>query len=269
MNANTAAWSVSAESAKGPHKAINQDRHSWRSFGDGSEMALAVADGHGSSAHPRSDTGAELAVSAFLEAASDFRTSIQQEDELSQLKCQAEDDLPRNLVLSWQHLVEQHWAGNPIADADPATASPALLYGTTLVGALITDALVVGWQLGDGDLCFIDADGQITTPLHRRTETLGDETDSLCSSNAQLLVHTYWAPSPQTDAPVLVAMSTDGLSKSFVSFDSYLEFLTGLHNLLRTDNAQKVQREIPGWLQKASSYSGDDTTLIVAWREYR
>ena len=260
------AWSVFGQSATGARKPVNQDKYRWQTFKDDTELALAVADGHGSSAHPRSDTGAELAVTAFLEAAADFRESIQRH-ELRQLKLQAEQDLPRNVVRSWQQRVQEHMGNHPATEHQADEVSPTVLYGTTLVGALITDALVVGWQLGDGDLCFIQADGQVTTPLYRGADALGDQTDSLCSSNAQLLMHTYWRPSPGSDAPVLVAMSTDGLSKSFVSYESYLEFVSGLHNLLKTDGADKVKGEIPGWLQLGSSFSGDDATLIVAWRD--
>lgn len=267
MTAKTAAWNVFGWSAKGAQKPVNQDRYDWQPFEDDTELALAVADGHGSSAHPRSHTGAELAVTVFLEAAADFRASIQRH-ELRQLKLRAAEDLPRNVVRSWQQRVREHMGNHPATDREAEEASPMVLYGTTLVGALITDALLVGWQLGDGDLCFIHADGQVTTPLHQDAGALGDETDSLCSSNAQLLMHTYWRPNPGPDAPVLVAMSTDGLSKSFVSYDSYLEFVSGLHNLLKTDGAEKVKGEIPGWLQKGSSFSGDDATLIVAWREH-
>lgn len=267
MSATTPAWEVFGHSSTGAHKHVNQDRRGFQPLGDGTGLVLSVADGHGSSAHPRSDVGADLAVRTFLESVASFHASIQQGEQRRQAKPRAEEDLPRNIVRSWQQRVRQHMAENPDTGHD-RDVDPAVLYGTTLIGALITDALVVGWQIGDGDLCFIEADGQTTTPLHRGMDNLGDETDSLCSSNAQLLMHTYWRPGDRTGAPVLVAISTDGLSKSFVSFDSYLEFLSGLHHRLRTDGAGKVREEIPGWLQKASSFSGDDATLVVAWREH-
>lgn len=267
MNATPPTWEVFRHSCTGAHKHINQDRHGCEPLTDGTGLLLAVADGHGSGAHPRSDIGAELAVSAFLEAGANFYASIQPGDQLRQVKPRAEADFPRNIVRGWHQRVSQHLAGNP--ETSPAhSAAPAVLYGTTLIGALITDTLIVGWQLGDGDLCFIETDGQITTPLHRGLDNLGDETDSLCSASAPLLMHTYWRPADGTSGPVLVAMSTDGLSKSFVSFDSYLEFLSGLHGRLRADGAAKVRDEIPGWLQQASSFSGDDTTLVAAWREH-
>ena len=266
MNADTPGWEVFGDSAAGARKHVNQDRRGAQQLGEGTAVLLAVADGHGSAAHPRSDTGADLAVSAFLEAAAGLYASIKPGEPLSKVKARAEEDFPRNLLRSWQDRVKSHWEENP--DEGPGRgASPAVLYGTTLIGTLISDAVVIGWQLGDGDLCFIEADGQITTPLRREMDSLGDETDSLCSSNAHLLMRTSWRRCETAGEPVLVALSTDGLSKSFVSFDSYKEFLSGLHARLRTDGTAHVEAEIPGWLQKASSFSGDDATLAVAWRK--
>ena len=266
MNTVTPAWEVFGGSATGAHKHVNQDRHACQSLDDGTGLVLAVADGHGSAAHPRSDIGAELAVSTFLEAAASFHASIKP-GEHGRVKTRAEGDFPRNVVRAWQDRVKAHMDENP-DDGPDRGGPPAVLYGTTLIGALITSALVIGWQLGDGDLCFIETDGRITTPLRRKgTDDLGDETDSLCSANAHVLMRTCWRRDDGTDGPVLVALSTDGLSKSFVSHDSYEEFLSGLHGRLRTDGTTQVQEEIPGWLRKASSFSGDDATLVVAWRE--
>lgn len=267
MNAVTPAWEVFGHSSTGAHKHINQDRHGFQMLRDEGGLLLAVADGHGSAAHPRSDIGAELAVSVFLEAAAGFHASLQPGEPAKQVKARAEQDLPRNVIRAWQQRVKAHMEENP-EDSPDGAAAPAVLYGTTLIGAMITGAVVAGWQLGDGDLCFIEPDGQITTPLRREMDSLGDETDSLCSSNAQLLMRTCWRRSDSTGGPALVAVSTDGLSKSFVSFDSYKEFLSGLHARLRADGTAHVEPEIPGWLQKASSFSGDDATLVVAWREH-
>jgi len=263
----TPAWEAFGHSSTGAHKHINQDRYTFEPLGNGDGLVLAVADGHGSAAHPRSHIGAEQAIRAFLQGAAAFHASIKTGEPPSKVKARAEEDLPRNLVRAWQQRVTAHVEENP-DDGQDRGAALAVLYGTTLIGVLITGTLVVGWQLGDGDLCFIEADGEITTPLRRDVDSLGDETDSLCSGNAQLLMRTCWRRGDGTGQPVLVAVSTDGLSKSFVSFDSFKEFLSGLHGRLRTDGTAKVQEEIPGWLQKASSFSGDDATLVIAWRAH-
>lgn len=261
----TATWQVLARTAKAARKNVNQDRHGWTVFPGG--IALAVADGHGSAAHPRSDIGAHLAVQAFLHIVGEFRAGLQPDLPLKQVKIRAEDYLPRNLVHEWRQRTEDDLAKNPVNRGEHDLAATSSLYGTTLIGAMITDTLVLGWQIGDGDLCLITPDGQTATPLRNPTDTLGDETDSLCSDDAQRLVRTYWRPTPAIDAPALIALSTDGLSKSFVSFDGYLEFITGIYQRIIHDDEGKVSENLQDWLEQASSFSGDDATLIAAWQK--
>jgi serine/threonine protein phosphatase PrpC len=263
VSTGTAAWQVLARTAKAARKNVNQDRYGSNVFPGG--IALAVADGHGSAAHPRSDTGAQLAVDAFLSAVDEFRAGLQPDLSLKQLKVRAEDYLPRNLVREWRQRIEDDLAKNPVDRYEHNLPATPLLYGTTLIGAMITDSLVLGWQIGDGDLCLVTPEGQAATPLRNPSDALGDETDSLCSDDAQRLVRIFWGPTPALETPALIALSTDGLSKSFVSFGGYLDFITGVYQRIR-DGEDKVSEHLQGWLEQASSFSGDDTTLIAAWR---
>jgi serine/threonine protein phosphatase PrpC len=265
VSATQAGWQVIARTAKGAHKDVNQDCHGWEPYASGTDIALAVADGHGSSAHPRSDVGAKIAVRAFLDTAGRFRASLRSGDPRKQVKLRAEEDLPRNVVREWQQQIGAHLNRHPPTGSGPGTEPGPVLYGSTLIGALITDRLLLGWQLGDGEFCIIGADGQLAAPL-REPGGLGDETDSLCSSDAQRLVRTYWAAEPTAEPPAMIVLSTDGLSKSFVSFDSYLEFIEGVHRLLAAGSAAQVHEQLQGWLERASSFSGDDTTFLAAWR---
>ena len=267
MTADPLAWQVLARTAKAARKHVNQDFYDWQVFPDGTGIALAVADGHGSAAHPRSDTGAQLAVEAFLRAAGDLGASLEPDLPLKQAKIRAEEYLPRNLVREWRERVDDDLANNPVGEAEHGLAATSVLYGTTFVGAMITGQLVLGWQIGDGDLCLVTLGGQASTPLRRYLETLGDETDSLCSDDAQRLFHFYWGPASAFEPPALIALSTDGLSKSFVSFDGYLDFVRGVYQRIIRDGQERVGDDMQGWLEQASSYSGDDTTLVAAWRD--
>ena len=89
-------------------------------------IALAVADGHGSAAHPRSDTGAQLAVEAFLHAAAEFRAGLQPDLPLKQVKIRAEVYLPRNLVREWRQRAEDDLVKNPVGrDKHDLAATPS------------------------------------------------------------------------------------------------------------------------------------------------
>ena len=266
MSTDIARWQVLGGTARAARKSVNQDRHDWTVFADGADIAMAVADGHGSAAYPRSDAGAQFAVDAFLYTAAEFRAALEPDVPLAQVKVRAEEYFPRNLVHEWRERVGTDLAKNPLREAEQGLEATPVLYGTTLIGAMITGTLVLGWQIGDGDLCLVGADGQVSAPLRNPAETLGDETDSLCSDGAQHLVRTYWAPSPAIDPPALIALSTDGLSKSFVSFEGYQEFVSGVYQRIIHDSAGKVSEDLQGWLEQASSYSGDDTTLVAAWQ---
>ena len=235
----------------------------------GTGIAMAVADGHGSAGHPRSDTGAQLAVTAFLDAAVEFGASLELDLMPEQVEVHVKIDLPRDLVREWRKRAEDDLAKNPIGENERDLEATPVLYGTTLIGAMITGRLVLGWQIGDGDLCLVAADGQAVTPLRHPLENLGDETDSLCSDDAQHLVRTYCPPSPGSEPPALVALSTDGLSNSFDSFDGDPDFVRGVYQRIARDGEDKVGEDMQGWLEQASSYSGDDTTLVAAWQGRR
>ncbi|MCZ9339358.1 protein phosphatase 2C domain-containing protein, partial [Streptomyces sp. TRM76130] len=103
---------------------------------------------------------------------------------------------------------------------EPGDDEKLRLYGTTLIGAVLTPWLFVAWQIGDGDLAVVAHDGTLERPLAPAEEALGDETDSLCGPRAWRQVRTHWAPVfEQARLPRLVVLSTDGLSKSFASAD--------------------------------------------------
>ncbi|MGI5167669.1 PP2C family serine/threonine-protein phosphatase [Spirillospora sp. CA-253888] len=267
---NPGRWQVVAESVQGPGKPANQDRHGHWVSEDGARALLVVADGHGARAHPRSDVGAELAVAAFLDVAGGFCASLPAETSLKRLKFRAEEDLPRDLVRAWRARVAEHLRAHPVPDAPPASgevgAEELTMYGSTLIGALLTPGLILAWQLGDGDFCLAGHDGAVATPLDGRGPVYGDETDSLCTANAHRLVRMYWAPQAADAAPPgLVALSTDGLSNSFLGRDGHLEFVADVHRLVERNGIGKVGAELPAWLERASSFSGDDTTFVAAW----
>ncbi len=190
---------------------------------------------------------------------------------LARLMAYARDDFPRALVHEWRSAALGHWDRHrSVADgeaSEPEAGEKLLLYGTTLIGAVLTPWLFVAWQIGDGDLAVVEHDGALLRPLAPAEEDLGDETESLCGAEAWRAVRTHWAPQfDEARGPRLVVLSTDGLSKSFASADGYREFVVGLDDRLTEEGADGVRAVLPQWLRQASRYSGDDTTLVAALR---
>lgn len=268
-------WETLRHSVQGVGKRQNQDWHDCQGSGSGTDpLVLAVADGHGSAVHARSALGARFAVDRFLVLASAFGRAAHDCHEpgrLTRLMTYARDDFPRALVHEWRQEALGHWDRNrPVVEEaarEPRPEEKLVLYGTTLIGAVLTPWLFVAWQIGDGDLAVVEHDGTLTRPLAPAEEDLGDETESLCGREAWRSMRMHWAPVfEEARAPRLVVLSTDGLSKSFASADGYAEFVRGLAGRLAEEGGTGVRESLPAWLAQASRYSGDDTTLTAAVR---
>ncbi|MFJ8662045.1 PP2C family serine/threonine-protein phosphatase [Streptomyces sp. NPDC093795] len=265
------AWETFHESIQGVNKVRNQDRCLVLGAGTAEDpLILTVADGHGSASYPRSHLGAHFATDLFAERAREFAKSADRDRAgwRGRLRDYARIGLPERLVRDWQGRVLGHWDRHPTPDEDPKSPGPILrLYGSTLIGAVLTPDLFVAWQLGDGELTVVDGDGEVRMPLAPVRAELGDETASLCMRHAWRSVRVHWEPLPDPErAPRLVALSTDGLSKSFVSDEGFTEFAAGLHRRLAERGVPGVAEDIPRWLAEASRHSGDDTTLALARR---
>ncbi|MFE4332125.1 PP2C family serine/threonine-protein phosphatase [Streptomyces sp. NPDC056831] len=265
-------------SVQGVNKRRNQDWCSVEGAGTAEDpLILVVADGHGSAVHARSEIGARYAVDLFAVQAREFASLVRTEGpegtpSLSWLMNYARNELPRRLIAGWQEEVLRHWSRHPAESmstggTEPRDDQKLLLYGATLIGAVMTPHLFVAWQLGDGELTVVEEDGKVSLPLAPAEADLGDETESLCSRHAWRLVRMHWAPIVTQDrAPRMIALSTDGLSKSFASDEGFTQFMTGLDQRLSEDGLESVRAALPEWLGKAARYSGDDTTLVAARR---
>lgn len=266
-------WATLLQSVQGVNKTRNQDYCEVQGRGTAEEpLIMAVADGHGSAAHARSHLGSRFAVDLFVEEARRFGALAQPRGDerppsLAWLMHYAEHAFPRQLVSAWREKVLGNWARTS-SHEEPGLSEErkVLLYGSTLVGAVLTPRVFAAWQLGDGELTVVDDVGRVTVPLAPAEADLGDETESLCTPEAWLRVRTHWAPvTAPSRAPRLVALSTDGLSKSFASDRGFLQFMAGLDDRLSAEGADTVRAVLPQWLARASQHSGDDTTLVAAW----
>ncbi|GAA2082276.1 PP2C family serine/threonine-protein phosphatase [Streptomyces albiaxialis] len=273
--ARAGGWQTLQGMVKGAGKKYSQDRYVVRSAAGGEAVVLAVADGHGSAPHFRSDLGSRWAVEAFAglalgfaERAVSHRTS---ERHWGVLRTEAQT-LPQQLVHRWRGKALLHDGNSPARGGLPPAATegrpPArdlTPYGTTLLGAVVTDWLTVCWQLGDGDVVLVDAGGVPRSPLDVGEE-LGDETDSLCEAEAWRQTRTHWEPvTGEGGRPPAVLLSTDGLAKSFADRAGFLEFAGGVTQRAAEQGVAAVQEQLADWLGRAGRFSGDDTTLVAAF----
>ncbi|QDQ14285.1 protein phosphatase 2C domain-containing protein [Streptomyces spectabilis] len=271
-------WALLTGGVKGVGKKYSQDRWAARATADGRAVVLTVADGHGSAAHFRSDLGARWAVEEFTACAEAFAHEAVRvgADAAGWPELRAEARLlPQAVGHRWHRRARFHDSSAPARGASPAQRAAAhrrarargtpdlAAYGSTLLGAVLTEHTLMCWQLGDGDIVLVDDGGVPHTPLSSGPD-MGDETDSLCEPEPWRKTRTHWQPITGGPPPA-VLLSTDGLSKSFADHQGFLDFATGVRERAAGQGVAAVQGQLADWLARAAKYSGDDTTLVGAF----
>jgi serine/threonine protein phosphatase PrpC len=220
---------------------------------------LAVADGHGSSKHTHSEIGAKLAVQTALYLLNDF--SCQHADADSHIRHikQAADYLPSQLVQAWRTAVDKEDNGQ--------TENPKerySIYGTTLLAVLINTDYALYFQLGDGDLLMLTADGQLQRPLPKNTHLIANETHSLCEDKAIYHVELSLQFFEHKPAPALIFLATDGYANSFSDPIDFQQAVQDFQQQIATHGTNKIQTCLADWLNETSEQgSGDDVTVAM------
>lgn len=235
-------------------------------------VILAAADGHGSKSCPFSKTGSEIAVNLFCEKMAELYGGFQS----------APDRLPSYLnqegTLKFAQDVERGWKASvmqthasmkreiPLTDDGQENLSAVYrLYGTTLLGLLITPTFVFGFQIGDGDISYVDDQGIQTVVTGDKL--LGVESHSLCSANAwKKAVSSVQLRSWDQNLPCVFMLSTDGFANSFINDEEYEKTCIQYFETLNEHGAGAVGEHLNAWLSETSRLGcGDDTTLLMAY----
>jgi serine/threonine protein phosphatase PrpC len=223
----------------------------------GAAIALAVADGHGSTACFRSGDGAALAVECATALLGEFAEGRWDTDALA-----------GELVTRWREAVSAHVEANPFSRADAARAAddPRRAYGSTILAALAADDYVLYLQLGDGDILIVSSDGEVERPWPPDSRHLGVETTSLCLGRAAEDVKVRVDP-VSGDSPALVLLATDGYANSFREDEGFVRVGGDVLDIIRKDGMEKVEASLESWLNEASEHgSGDDITAGLLFR---
>lgn len=221
-------------------------------------LAVAVADGHGSSRH--GDVGAQRAVAAAVTellafAAAGAAQPVGEADALAAIA--RHDELRERIVHHWVRAVSEH-----ATSSAPDAMVDLVPYGSTLLFALATSGQVLLGQLGDGDIVVVDAAGTVTRPMPIDEASFGDETRSLCQDKAWSFLRLVELPTPLGEA--MLFMSTDGYAKSYPSDDAFAAVARDYLGLLREHGADAVERNLPAFLATVSAQgSGDDVSLAL------
>jgi hypothetical protein len=263
-------WQVAGQTVRGAaherNGLPNQDAIHWLpSSGHGPSAVLAVADGHGSPRYPRSHTGAAIAVEKSTQLIDEFLQGQANGENLSLIKHAAEEWLPRALVRNWSEAVAEDLKINPLSSDGPSSVrdEPSIAYGTTLLVAAVTERFVLYLQLGDGDILSVSHSGEVTRPLANDDRLFGNETTSLCATDAWRDFRIHFQPLTQSP-PALVLLSTDGYPNSFRDDSGFFKVGSDILNMVQENGLANVQDQLAGWLLDSTrAGSGDDITLGI------
>jgi serine/threonine protein phosphatase PrpC len=254
----------------------------------GENIVLAVADGHGSNRHFRSQWGAQIAVRCAVETFGQVLTRLEGDDsfDFSQTKRILEIDLPKHLLRNWRDDVKLFHEKNSLAKEEfayinkqytPTTLSDLekhinTIYGATLLAVFVMRNLIVFTQIGDGDILCIMETGEILQPIPEDSRIVLNETDSLSDPKAEGLMKLYFLPLTEWNpAPKMILVSSDGLRNSYDNSKKFRTFASGINAEFETgilkEQILHVETHLQQWLQEISHEgSGDDVTLGILFR---
>jgi hypothetical protein len=190
-----------------------------------SAAVAVVADGHGSPAYFRSRFGAAIAVQIAKNTVYQFINKLaapfaaKEEDTIKA----ALKDLEKVIYVKWQDSVLEHFKNNKLTSDEMkhcekhgihtngiTVQEKFIMYGTTLVAAVIAKDFWFMIQLGDGWCVVFDQSGtgKGALPYSHNSDS---KTDSLCQSDALNSFKHHFGLEKIAGAMVM----TDGISESF------------------------------------------------------
>ncbi len=253
-----------------------QDSHRIERISDNIAI-IAAADGHGSSSCPRSDRGSLIAVNTFCSVIRKYLEGYAGEKDgmeslLTFLNREGDTRLAREICEEWQFRVRQSFYKDKDeskidGSGDVDWRSVYSMYGTTLLGMLITDGFIFSFQIGDGDINSITENemSQLVEP----ERFLGTETHSLSKTDAwRKAAAAVRRKNINEDVPYLYMLSTDGFSNSFINQEEFEKSCRGYYCMLIEHGCEAVQSNLEKWLKETSSLGcGDDITVVMAYAD--
>lgn len=237
-------------------------------------VLIAVADGHGSESCPYSKTGSQIAVNVFCRVMQDLVDNFKKDQEflLTYLNREGDTKIAQAIDGMWKERVWKAHRDNkrerPIGkDNLVDKAEVYKLYGTTLLGLMVTKKFIFAYQLGDGDILFIDRNS--IQAVIEGDKILGTETHSLCKRDSwKKAITMVRVRSVKDDLPYLYLLSTDGFSNSYKTQEDFEKTCRDYYELIQEYGFKKVSENLKEWLSETSEMGcGDDITVVMAYYE--
>ncbi|MCR5107699.1 MAG: protein phosphatase 2C domain-containing protein, partial [Lachnospiraceae bacterium] len=258
---------------------------------------ISAADGHGSDKCPYSADGAKLATKVFCNLMAEYYNTYEDINDLEVFLLREGDlKIPRTIDMAWKeevldlHRREGRETFSSVERRDISSSGGAantsasggagngeagnhilsdeeiiMMYGTTLLGLMITDSYVFSLQIGDGDMIYVDSD--TATPLIDADRLLGIETHSLSSRDAwKNAITGVFNKDINENKPYMYMLSTDGFSNSFANSEAYFKTCREYYDMIGKHGIRVIREHLKDWLTETSTYGcGDDITAVFAY----
>ena len=253
-------------------------------------VLMTVCDGHGGDDYFRSARGSEFAAKAFDECVCSIFCNPDMKKALCDLSDSADENalyemihhLVKNVIYAWRVKIKQDVGdvGNPnFSDDEMVRVSDASkekyrsgkriyrAYGTTFIGACMTEKMCFGFHVGDGDLFGRNSKGEFRRMVADDPKCVGNFSTSLCGEDAYLDSRVFFCLKSADDFPVALFATSDGVIESYASESSYLNLLEQVFQESSSADPDAFESEIGDVLDELSDIgSCDDMSLagIVA-----
>lgn len=241
---------------------------------DADTYIISVADGHGSDSCPYSQTGSAIAINVFCDLMAEFCLKYKDNMDLlrTYLNREADTKIAKAIDAEWkkrvlnQHKLKMGKANRAlILDKEKDKECIYKMYGTTLLGLVITREFNFVFQIGDGDILYVDGDG--AKSVLEPEKILGVETHSLSKKDAWKNALTRVINrDTEEDIPFMYMLTTDGMANSFVSEAEFHKSCCEYFKMIREHGYKTVEENLPGWLSETSAMGcGDDISAVIAY----
>ncbi len=235
---------------------------------------IAVADGHGSESSPKSKNGSQIAVNVFCSVMKKYLQNYEAclDDFVTYLNREGDLKFAQELCEDWHRRVRESY--NKSKEEKPLDEEGKViwkdvyrLYGTTLLGLLITKSFIFAFQIGDGDIILVDK--ETISPVVETEKILGTETHSLSKNDAwKAAVSAVRRRDEDVGTPYLYMLSTDGFVNSYASEEDHKKTCRDYYDLIVEHGFDTVCNNLEKWLTETSQLGcGDDITLVLVYVE--
>ncbi|MCL2223456.1 MAG: protein phosphatase 2C domain-containing protein [Defluviitaleaceae bacterium] len=214
-------------------------------------VSASIGDGHGSDSCPYSNEGAEAAVKIACEIFREMHKDLAAHKDIR---------LPKLIEAKWKERIREIHEENGREYSEPF---PYILYGTTLLAVVASEDFIFALQIGDGNILLIDKDAN-AHPILAAEENVGEDTESLCLTDAWTYIRTQIIPWNSSNGPAMVLLSTDGYANSFSSASGFLKAGADFFKLWQEEGLSYVDENLSDWLRQSSDKgSGDDIAMAL------